>query len=233
MYRFKQNMDGICIYTTALPTTNNVLNLNSGSTLELTAAVKASLTSSCGGDLSGTPDGTLIGYKVEDISGSAGSLYDKKVSFDVDGNSTYTEYKAFFYYRISGTVIRMAFIEDSTSDSEAMFDYDSATGIAKFEFSEVAVAPFTAHYRVLLDENNDKGYFTAYVANSADSMQAVVSKIEGAGSQMAVSYTFVDDGPNDITDGNACISTSDLSVVTDNTPHLLKRKRLGRVYLFC
>ena len=40
MYRFKQNMDGLCIFTQALPTTGTDLTLNSGDTIEIQQLLK-------------------------------------------------------------------------------------------------------------------------------------------------------------------------------------------------
>jgi hypothetical protein len=214
MYRFKQALENLCNFSTGLPTTGGELTLTSEGTIALTASLKSTIETSCDSDVSGVADGTEIRYAVEDISGNSGTEYQRKVSFDIGNTATY---KDFFYYTVSGTLTKFMYIENSTNKSAALFEYDTTTGVAKFEFSESATAPFTVHYRVLLDENSDAGRFTAWVSNNTDQMRAVVGTLEGGGSQIAVSYAFVDDGSNDITEGNACVATSNFSIATDNT----------------
>jgi hypothetical protein len=213
MYRFNQALENLCNFTSALPTSGGDLTLTSESTVTLTAAVKSSIESDCGSDLSSVPDDTVIRYAVEDISGNSGANYERKVSFDLGNTSTYTD---FFYYTNSGNTTRFLYTEDGTNDSAAFFDYDASSNVARFEFSEAA-GSFDLHYRVLLLEDSNAGFFTAWIDNGTDSSRAVVATFEGGGDEIAVSYSFTDDGANDITEGNACISTSDFSVANDNT----------------
>jgi hypothetical protein len=212
MYRLKQNLNNLCLFTAALPSSSGDITLTSGAEITLTAAVKNTLSSKCNVSLSSLPaDGTKIGYKVEDISSNSGTNYDRKVSFALGGGTGYDD---FFYYRISGTLTRFSYEEDGTNDSYVYFDYDTSTGIGRYEFSEIA-GSFTAHYRVFLDENANEGLFLAYVKQGSNFSKAVVKASEGGGTQLAVSYTV--DSTSDITDGNACISNSDFSIASDNT----------------
>tara|TARA_B100000749_G_scaffold84052_1_gene63872 strand:+ start:17665 stop:18744 length:1080 start_codon:yes stop_codon:yes gene_type:complete len=217
MYQFHQALENLCVFTTSLPSTGGDLEYTSGHVLVLSSKVKAELSDACDVDLSGVLTGKVIGYKVEDVEASTGSHFDTKVSFDVDGNSTYNQYANYFYYRIEDAKIRFLYTENGENASAALFEYDLTTGLSRFEFSEVSSTPYTTHYRVLLNELNSEGLFSAYVENASDSMQAVAKTSVEGGNEIAVSYSFVDNGSNDLTDGNACIGISDFNIVTDNT----------------
>ncbi|NQZ18288.1 MAG: hypothetical protein HRT44_03375 [Bdellovibrionales bacterium] len=215
MYRLKQVIDNLCVFTIGLPSTNGIPDLSDPNTVTLTAALKAQMVSDCGvqlGDL--PPDDTVVGYRVTDVSSETGSEYDRRVYFDLSGGTSYTD---FFFLRINASVNRMAYMENGSNDSLALFEYDLATNTFKFEFSEVATT-FTTHYRGILDANNDLGRFVAAVNNGADTSTAVVSTQEGGGDELHVSYSFDDDAnTNDFANGSSCVNSNDFSIATDNT----------------
>ncbi len=216
MYRLNQVMDNLCVFAAALPSTNGVPNLTtSATTITLTSTLKSNIVSACGVDVNELPaDGTEVGYLVEDISDVSGSQYDRKISFDMAGGSSFHN---FFYMTLTTSMTRMSFLEASTNDSVAFFEYIPADGLFKFEFSENATAPFRVHYRGILNETSNLGRFVAWSTNNTDSSIAVVSVLEGAGDQLHASYSFDDDANmDDFTDGSACLDSTDLSVETDN-----------------
>lgn len=215
MYRLKQALGNLCVFTTALPKTGDDINVVGDSTVTLTAALKATITSTCSADVSNIPDDTVVGYKVEDISSAGSSQFSRKVSFDTDGNGTTTQYNQAFYYTIENNTFKFSFMEDGTNDSVALFDYRN--GVFRFEFSEAA-GTFTAHYRGILTESTDQAVFAAYNLMNNDVSKAVVATVENGGTQLAFSYSFDDNGnTHDVTDANACITTSNMNIATDNT----------------
>lgn len=221
MFRFNQALENLCLFTTALPTTNGVVDLSPASTVTLDATLLATMSSVCGVDTSQIlPEGSVVGYIVEDVSAVSGSQFERRVGFDLEGGSDFLD---FFYFTITDTVTRFAYKEiSSINDSIVIFDYDSATGIGMLEFSEKSpgAGGFELHYRVLLDENSNQGVYIANVDSNGDTADGVVSAAvatqEGGGSQLVVSLSF-DDGVNSIVDGNACVSTTDFSIAADNT----------------
>ncbi|MEM7645687.1 MAG: hypothetical protein AAF203_02145 [Pseudomonadota bacterium] len=218
MYRLKQIIDNICLFTTALPDADNdgTPDITTASTTTLSAAVKADLSSTCGVDVSELPpDDTVVGFQVEDISGNTGSQYDGKVSFDLTGGTSFTD---FFYFRLNASVNRVAYVEDGSNDSAAFFQFDVATGVFSFEFSEDATSNFLSHYRGVLETTTNLGRFSAVVIRNNDTSTAVVSVQEGGGDELHVSYSFDDDADsNDFADGSACIAAADFSIATDNS----------------
>ena len=121
MYRLKQSMESLCLFTTALPSTNGVPNLSAAAVVTLTSSIKATMVSTCGVALSELPpDGTEVGYQVEDISAVAGSQYARKISFDMSGGSSFHDE---FYFTLTSALTRILYVEDSTNDSAAFFEY--------------------------------------------------------------------------------------------------------------
>ncbi len=216
MFRLKQSMESLCLFSTALPSTNGVPDLSSAAVVKLTSTIKATMVSTCGVALDDLPpDGTDVGYQVEDVSAVSGSQYDRKISFDMAGGSAFHDE---FYFTLTSTLTRMLYMEDSTNDSSAFFEYIPADGLFKFEYTENAAAPFRVHYRGILSENSNLGRFVAWGNMNSDFSTAVVSVQEGTGDLMHVSYSFDDDAnTNDFADGSACIDTTDFSTDTDAT----------------
>jgi hypothetical protein len=219
MYRLNQALESLCIFAEALPSSGGAISLSAGGTTTLTAAKKAQIVTNCGVSLDELPeDGTVVGYKSEDISAVSGTEYLRKVSFDLQGGTNYTDY---FYYTINSTTTRFTYFEGNSST--AFFDYSSTTGIAKFEYSGKENGDvYMLHYRGILVEGSNLGRFVAQVHKLSpgfnDISTAIVSTYEGGGDEMAVTYSF-DEGADvhDFPEGNACISTTDLTIATDNT----------------
>jgi hypothetical protein len=141
MFRLNQTIENVCLFSTALPSTNGIPDLNPGSTVTLTAALKSTLSSTCGVALSDLPaDGTVVGYRVVDTSSVSGSQYDREVGFDMSGGSSYTD---IFRFTFTSTLNRFSYMENGTNDSLALFEYDPVNGLLRFEFSEDAPAPLS------------------------------------------------------------------------------------------
>lgn len=224
MYRFKQNVEqNICLFSYFLPTTGGVPTITSSPqtvtipTMSGTAA--SSLTSACPSvDTSEVPGGTVIRYHVEDISSNSGTKYERKISFDLGNDGTF---ESFFYYTITSTLTKMAFVEDSSNDSIALFQYDSSTGQAQFEFTEDASGSnFKAFYRAALDETNNQARYLAKVVDTSGphTSSLVVTLSTQTSTEMSISYSFDDNADtHDLTDGNACISNTSYNILSDNT----------------
>ncbi len=214
MYRLNQIMDNVCIFNVALPDTDNngLPDLTDGSTVTLTAAVKANMVSECGVSSSNLPaDDEVVGYQVQETE--SGSDYEYIVGFDMNGG---TSYASFFFFTINSSLNRIGYSETSAAggnSSVALFEYNPTSNIFLFEFSEFAPSTFEAHYRGVLNASTGIGRFVAGVSDLTDTSQAVVSVLEGGGDELHVSYSF--DGSSAVTDGSACIDSSDFSVATD------------------
>lgn len=219
MFRLGQVLENLCLFSTALPSTDGIPDLTAGSTVTLTSTLKATMASKCDVSVSDLPpDNTVVGFNVVDISSNSGTQYDRKVGFDMSGGSSYT---SFFYFRLTSAITRFSYMENSTNKSIAIFEYDPSSKISRFEFSESATASnFKLHYRGVLNESTNYGRFIAFVKKTdvSDTATAVVSTKEGEDGTMSISYSF-DDNANthDFTDGNACVSPSTFSITTDNT----------------
>jgi hypothetical protein len=216
MMRLNQILENVCVFNVALTDDNNdgIPDLTDGSNTTLTAAVKAEMVSTCNADPAQLPpDDTVVGYQVQ--ATEDGSDYEYIIGFDLMGGINYT---SFFSFTINETINRFSYMENSTNQSIALFEFVPATNLFRFEFSEYADMSFEAHYRGILDGNTGLGRFVAAVTNNTDTSTAVVSVQEGGGDELHVSYSFDDDADaDDFDDGSACINSSDFSIATDNT----------------
>lgn len=228
MYRFRQNVqENICMFAYFLPSTAGVPDVTSAP--EVISITDALIASNNGTSLAqACPEVTIsnlpprpfvVRYQVESIASLTDSQYDIKVSFDVGNSGTFGD---FFYFGIDATGFKFVYNEfKDDKASSCMFEYNLVTKIGKFEYMEDDDPSFRMIYRGFIDENANIARFIARVEgdDKNDKSTIVVTTPTSSATQLAVSYSFVEDNDDtsSLIDANACVSNTTLAIVTDDT----------------
>jgi hypothetical protein len=170
--------------------------------------------------------GEEITIVVSDLTDT--SNYDQKIFFDHTTNPLFSDSDQWMYVRNSASQLNFMHIEDTSAGFDGSqisvnsISYDKTTESGFFQFVAKYGTSDVKLYRIFMDSASDDARIYAHLYNPTSSKSVSINMASTFENQTeaGVSMSWVSQNApynTDLTDGNACVSTTTGAIQSDNT----------------
>jgi hypothetical protein len=170
--------------------------------------------------------GEEITIVVSDLADT--SNYDQKIFFDHTTNPVFSDSDQWMYVRNSTSQLNFMHIEDTSAGFDGSqvsvnsISFDKVTESGFFQFATKYGTNDVKLYRIFMDSANDDARIFAHLFNPTGSKSVSLNLASTFENQTEVGVSMSWAAQNapynvDLTDGNACVSTTTGAIQTDNT----------------